>query len=773
MSWPTPQDYNEAIQNPKLCFDDPELKAGQPELNALGLPRPICGGFASVYRMHCGQRDWAVRCFLREFTDQQQRYAAISHHLAAVKLPYIVGFDFLSKGIKVRNQWYPILKMEWVKGELLHDYIKTHLNNSAALLKLAERWQAMIKALQGAAIGHGDLQHGNVLVVNNDFRLIDYDCMFVPALAGQMSHEIGHRNYQHPLRNELDFGTNLDNFAAWVIYTSLIALSIDHQLWHQIGAGDEFILFRREDFADPDASSTLSLLTGHTDTRIQSLAALFRSLLYLVPQQIPALSGQLTQQATPPIRTLPASIDWLTDYVKLPPSQRVPIYEISSPSNVDTAISLPIPTENSAWVLDFISPPKAVTPKFFTTSVRKPRIAIWFSVSVLCVLILAWNFTGLLPTALIVCFAIAVIVFNPWYLVDSYRNDPAVVERKEIVARENEESYRFDSLQQEAREAETKKKNRFAEVDTKKLSLQKQMTDLQGKEQVEKNWVDTQLKQQLNWINNQRLILNREETEALAKARKNLGQEITNLNQQISLFPQAVSDEISKTLQARQNQFIKDYLSRSRISDAAISGIGNKLKARLRASGISTAAEVEHWRVTAVEGIGTNKGNELVFWRDSLIAIAKRQMPTALVQSELNDIKQKYESQKRHLEVQRDATQRSLTAQEQALKDQYLAKRKALDVDQSLIQNKSAQELQAITRKYAQEYATISQKSALLTKEVNAETQKMDAEISKLRKKMFDCHWQLAKAQRELKIFDNVSLRNYIHLVLLGRPPGH
>src|SRR5215813_9686883 len=129
MSWPTPQDYNEAIQSPNLCFDDPELKRGKPEENNFGLPRPITGGFASVYRMHCGQRDWAVRCFLREFVDQQQRYAALSNHLATVKLPYVVGFEFLPKGIKVKSQWYPILKMEWVRGELLHDYIKKHLRD--------------------------------------------------------------------------------------------------------------------------------------------------------------------------------------------------------------------------------------------------------------------------------------------------------------------------------------------------------------------------------------------------------------------------------------------------------------------------------------------------------------------------------------------------------------------------------------------------------------------------------------------------------------------
>ena len=58
--WPTPQEYNEAIQNPHLNFADPELRGGQPELTPLGLPRAITGGFASVYRMRCGGREWAV-----------------------------------------------------------------------------------------------------------------------------------------------------------------------------------------------------------------------------------------------------------------------------------------------------------------------------------------------------------------------------------------------------------------------------------------------------------------------------------------------------------------------------------------------------------------------------------------------------------------------------------------------------------------------------------------------------------------------------------------
>ncbi|MBX9723714.1 MAG: hypothetical protein K2X81_20075, partial [Candidatus Obscuribacterales bacterium] len=62
MSWPSPQDYNEAIQNPHLCFSDEELRNGKAVLNALGLPQPNSGNFASVYRVRCDGKDWAVRC---------------------------------------------------------------------------------------------------------------------------------------------------------------------------------------------------------------------------------------------------------------------------------------------------------------------------------------------------------------------------------------------------------------------------------------------------------------------------------------------------------------------------------------------------------------------------------------------------------------------------------------------------------------------------------------------------------------------------------------
>ena len=164
MSWPTPQEYNEAIQNPRTAFADPELKTGQPVLTPLGLPRPITGGFASVYQMVCAnQRVWAVRCFLRDFGDHQARYAAISDHLARAHLPYMVNVSFLADGIRVGGRLHPLLKMEWVEGAPFLTYVERNLQSPAMLLDLAQQWVQMAQTLGGWGINPGALRRERVM----------------------------------------------------------------------------------------------------------------------------------------------------------------------------------------------------------------------------------------------------------------------------------------------------------------------------------------------------------------------------------------------------------------------------------------------------------------------------------------------------------------------------------------------------------------------------------------------------------------------------------
>src|SRR5882724_3699793 len=157
MPWPMESDYFEAVQNPRTNFGDAELTTGTVTTNALGMPRPITGAFASVYQLRCpGKRVWAVRCFLREVADQQSRYAAISAHLQAAHLPWTVGFEYVTRGIRVNGRWYPILKMEWMDGQPLNTYVEQNLSNPSALQALVKNWCDVMAGLGKAGIAHGD-----------------------------------------------------------------------------------------------------------------------------------------------------------------------------------------------------------------------------------------------------------------------------------------------------------------------------------------------------------------------------------------------------------------------------------------------------------------------------------------------------------------------------------------------------------------------------------------------------------------------------------------
>jgi len=119
-------------------------------------------------------------------------------HLQQAKLPFTVGFRYLEEGIRIRNQWHPVLKMQWVEGFTLNHFIRENLDKPNLLEALLQIWVRMAKRLREADLAHADLQHGNVLLVPGNtasslsVKLIDYDGMWVPALAGQKSGEVGH-----------------------------------------------------------------------------------------------------------------------------------------------------------------------------------------------------------------------------------------------------------------------------------------------------------------------------------------------------------------------------------------------------------------------------------------------------------------------------------------------------------------------------------------------------------------------------------------------------
>ncbi|MFD8965839.1 hypothetical protein ACFV0C_12690 [Streptomyces sp. NPDC059568] len=328
--FPTGANYVEALQNPTICFEDPDLKNGSVHQSPVLGPKAISGNFASVFSVTApgGQR-YALKCFTRDSSTLEARYQAISKQLSGLKpgklsQPWPVGLEYLPRGVLVAGQWYPALKMAWVEGTNLITWIDRNIRNRAALLAVAERFAALTADLEKLGIAHGDLQHGNLLVAaDGTLRLVDYDGMYVPALKGQGATESGHRNYQSPTRTSSDFGPTTDRFSSWVINLALVAIATDPSIWDQLHDDEgEYLILKEDDFKEPQSSMAWSLLLTHPDPVLRALVAQTHGLLASSTHALPALS---VAEAIPAQRTAPAAAlaggtpAWLAGHI--PPPQ--------------------------------------------------------------------------------------------------------------------------------------------------------------------------------------------------------------------------------------------------------------------------------------------------------------------------------------------------------------------------------------------------------------------------------------------------------------------
>lgn len=266
MTWPLSQDFNEAIQNPSSAFMDEDLKLGSVTTTTLGVPLPRSGNYADVYQVTARDgKAWAVKCFTRAVAaNLKERYAAIARHLSTANLPFTVGFEFLSEGIRVKGRLYPVLKMQWVDGQPLNVFVKENLQRATVLESMLSLWVRLCRRMRESGMAHCDLQHGNVILVPAEkanslgLKLVDYDGMFVPDLADKPTGELGHASFQHPQRATANvYSADLDRFPHLVVATALRGLLVGGKaLWEKYDTGDN-LLFTAKDFTLPHASKVM------------------------------------------------------------------------------------------------------------------------------------------------------------------------------------------------------------------------------------------------------------------------------------------------------------------------------------------------------------------------------------------------------------------------------------------------------------------------------------------------------------------------------------
>jgi hypothetical protein len=308
---PHPQivDYNEAVQNPATAFRDAELRRGRIRQNALGLPLVLSGGFALAYRMEAPRRSLAVRCFHRRIDAGEQKYAALARAVAALNSRYFVEFEYLVEGIRIRGGFHPIVKMEWAEGDPLGIWLDDRSRDRAALQWLRGQFAELAEFLEQQRIAHGDIQNGNVIVAPDGLRLVDYDGVYVPGMPAGFASESGHKHFQHPGRSTAHFGPDIDRFSFIAVDLSLAALIEDPSLHRRFRQGGETILFRANDFVDPDHSEIFRLLGQNPRLRsaAHNFAAICQGDIAAVPRLADFRADRGIPRAAPPATASPRS----------------------------------------------------------------------------------------------------------------------------------------------------------------------------------------------------------------------------------------------------------------------------------------------------------------------------------------------------------------------------------------------------------------------------------------------------------------------------------
>ncbi len=156
--------------------------------------------------------------------------------------------------------------------------------------------------LREAGIAHADLQHGNVLLVSSSaanslaVKLIDYDGMYVPSLAGKRSGEVGHPSYQHPQRlREATYSREVDRFPLLLIATALRYLqAFGGPALQQYDNGDN-LLFGAADLKSPRQSAVFRELQGLDDPGARLLVDLLVKALDHPLEAAPLLDDVLSR----------------------------------------------------------------------------------------------------------------------------------------------------------------------------------------------------------------------------------------------------------------------------------------------------------------------------------------------------------------------------------------------------------------------------------------------------------------------------------------------
>jgi serine/threonine protein kinase len=273
--FPSNADYTTIVKNLTAFISEKYINSGKPKYSKRNRLISYAGGYSKVFPVQLFNKTVALRFWTANIEDSQKRYQEIEKYLKEKKLSYFVDFKYHNSNLVWKNAKYPFISMDWIEGETLNRYLDKNIRDSYKILKIADSFLEMVKVLHQHNIAHGDLQDGNILIVETEgtieLKLIDYDTIFVPSLKNFNIEIMGVESYQHPKKNNTKkLSKKIDYFSELVIYLSLLVYSEDSSLWKT--GQEQRLVFKEKDFKNPTKSKIfIKLKGGNYSSQIQEL----------------------------------------------------------------------------------------------------------------------------------------------------------------------------------------------------------------------------------------------------------------------------------------------------------------------------------------------------------------------------------------------------------------------------------------------------------------------------------------------------------------------
>ena len=627
-----------------------------------------------------------------------------------------------------------------------------------------------------------------MLVVDGQPKLIDYDGMYVPALAGRRSHELGHRHYQHPQRTETDFGPETDRFSSWVIYTALVALAADASLWDRTGAGEEFLLLRDEDFRRPEASATLNALAGHGDPRLRALADLLRTMVRLPLSAVPSLDGTTAPAGGQPlrfapdgsvVRTLPPETDWLSSHL----GPGTPSGPAVGAGAAPAAAAGPALGRDS-WVLDHLrgpapgpTPSPAVAPgaaRLAPPGALAPRVALACLGVVALLLVVGRLAPGAPPAGTLAALAALTLSAGAGALFLLYGRDPAVqtmraearaVDRLRGQATRLEGDVRAGSARRRVIEL------RLDELDRRRAAA---LQELATNEAAEVRDAQERANRPVRAINDQLAQIDLEEAAALDRAGVRAQLVVAQINSALSALKAREQQESAAAAGTARQQWVERRLRARRVVQARVPGVGLVHRSALAAFGVVTAADVTYYRARGVPGIGDERAEALARWRRDEEARALAVFPAGASATAVAQVRNRYQSQRDALERERAVRAWELAEAQRQLRTRYERQRQAhsapLRQAMTKASGRTRRDAGEIAARYARRRAAILQRSARRRGALRGQLQAHDAAAAATVQRLWQVKWELARREPALGRFREVSFRRFLRWALLQQP---